>query len=65
MPFFIPCVVASGKFYQLINLVLMEIRIWYKSLKSLPVQSVLRVPIQKVRPLNGMETEQPFLFRSV
>ena len=29
--------------------------IWYKSLRKLPVQSVLRVPVQKLRALNERE----------
>ena len=35
----------------------LAINIRYKSLKSLPVQSVLRVPVQKLRALNRMETD--------
>ena len=35
----------------------------YKSLRSLPVQSILRVPVQKLRALNVTETERPFAFR--
>ena len=41
-----------------------SVYIRYKSLKSLPVQSVLRVPVQKLRALNGPETKRPFMFRS-
>ena len=48
--------------YVLFTVLLLQCpHIRYKSLKSLPVQSVLRVPVQA---LNGTETERPFPFRS-
>ena len=39
------------------------LHVQYKSLKSLPIQPVLWVPVQKLRPLNGPE-RVPFPFRS-